>query len=95
MGPFPDSASAAYEQERLEEYHRRLESIAKPVSDDEAEALLGLFGPDDCFGLAWTLVHLVESAPGWPLVDRIPESGSPWLQVLRERAGRSPKRNQS
>ena len=40
-----------------------LESVAKPVTDDEAAALAQLFGPGDCFGLAWTLVHLVESAP--------------------------------
>jgi hypothetical protein len=89
MGPLPDSASPAYEQGRLEEYQCRLASISKPVSDDEAEALLSLFGQDDSFGLAWTVVHLVESAPGWPLVDRKPDSRNPWLKVPRERAGRS------
>jgi hypothetical protein len=88
MGPLPDSASAAHDLQRLEAYQRRLESIRKPVSDEEAEALAGLFGPDDCFGLAWTLVHLVDTAPSWPLVQRIPNSNNVWIQLLRERAER-------
>jgi hypothetical protein len=86
MGPLPESASAASDLAKLEEYQRRLESIATPVSDDEAKALLNLFGPDDCFGLAWTLVHLVETAPDWPLVDCLVDSSNPWVQLLRERA---------
>ncbi|XMA39044.1 hypothetical protein O1157_27230 [Streptomyces albogriseolus] len=30
----------------------------------EARALLTCFGPDDCYGLAWSLLHLVETGPG-------------------------------
>lgn len=65
MGPLPDSATAATDSTRLEDY-QRLDGIRKPVSDEEAWALAALFGPDDCFGLAWSVVHLIESAPGWP-----------------------------
>ncbi|MDB6032726.1 MAG: hypothetical protein JWM16_3064, partial [Verrucomicrobiales bacterium] len=32
-------------------------------------ALVKVFGPDDYYGLAWSLLHLIESAPGWPLAD--------------------------
>jgi hypothetical protein len=86
MGPLPHSASAADDMMRLEEYQRRLEAISQPVSDEEAEALARLFGPDDYFGLAWTLVHLIESAPGWPLVDRLPAIDNQWIALLRDRS---------
>jgi hypothetical protein len=88
MGPLPDSASAAGDMMKLEEYGRLLDAISKPVSDEEAEALVRLFGPDDCFGLAWTLVHLIESAPGWPFVDRLPAVDNEWIALLRDRSSR-------
>ena len=47
MGPLPASDSA------------ELKAISAPTSDEEARILAGLFGPDDCYGLAWTLMHLI------------------------------------
>jgi hypothetical protein len=69
-------------------YQRLLASISPPLSDDEAGALATLFGPDDCFGLAWTIVHLVESAPGWPAGDNLASVENRWATVLRERAAK-------
>jgi len=94
LGPLPDSLVAADDVVKLEEYQRLLESIEKPVSDEEAMALVGLFGSDTCFGLAWTLVHLIESAPGWPLLDRPPDAAerSEWLHLLWSRAERARRR---
>lgn len=54
-----DSDDAA---ERLEEAERRLSAIQRPVTDEEARLLMTCFGDDNCYGLAWTLVHLVETA---------------------------------
>ena len=71
---------------KLEERERLLDAIPRPVSNDEAIVLAGLFGPDDCFGLAWTLLHLIETAPGWPLLDRLPTVENRWIALLRERA---------
>ena len=85
MGPLPDSASAADDM-NLEKRQSLLDAIGKPLSDHEAEGLAGLFGPDDCFGLAWTLVHLIETAPGWPLLDRLPAVDNEWIALLRKRA---------
>jgi phage-related protein len=31
------------------------------VSDEEARSLVRLFGLDECYSLAWTLVHLLEA----------------------------------
>jgi hypothetical protein len=43
---------------------------------------VGLFGPDDCFGLEWSLVGLVETAPGWPLADCLENTDNEWIQGL-------------
>lgn len=62
------------------------------VTDAEAEALVGLFPEDDsdCYGIAWTLLHVVESAPGWPLKQALAGVGGPWAEILRERANVTP-----
>jgi hypothetical protein len=88
LGPLPDSAAASEDLVRLETYQELLEGIVPPVTDEEAEALLTLFGPDECFGLAWAVLHLIESAPGWPFEREALESENPWVQLLHERASR-------
>ena len=61
MGPLPDSSA---DEDRIATYQRLLERVTPPVSDYEARVLVRLFGPDECYGLAWEMLHLVESAPG-------------------------------
>lgn len=87
MGPLPSSAEAAEDIVRLEEYGRLLDGLEKPASDEEARLLLRLFGPDECFGLVWSLVHLVESAPGWPEID-MPSVRTEWHDFLEQRVRR-------
>lgn len=60
LGPLP--ASNDTDANQLSNYQQLLESLQPPVSDAEAAVLAGLFPPhrDGCFGLAWTLVHLLE-----------------------------------
>ena len=74
--------------EVIQQQERLLASIRPPVSDDEARELLKVFGPDDYFGLAWTVLHLVEGAPNWPLEDCLSGSSNEWIVTLRERAER-------
>jgi hypothetical protein len=85
LGPLPASSDADANQ--LADYQQLLESVPPPVSDTEAEVLAGLFPADrdECFGLAWTLVHLVETAPGWPL-PRCLQRSDGWIGYLRQRA---------
>ena len=45
---------------KLEKFQNLLNEIEKPISDDEARALILLFGPDDCFGICWALLHLMK-----------------------------------
>jgi hypothetical protein len=62
MGSLPMSADA--DPKIVERWQNLLAAVKTPVSDDEARALVRVFGPDDCFGLAWTLLHLIETAHG-------------------------------
>ena len=86
MGPLPASESAG--EEELQAYEGLLKAISAPTSDDEARILAGLFGPDDCYGLAWTLMHLIETAPGWPLKDTLEIGSNEWIHRLRARVER-------
>ena len=87
MGPLPSYKTAMQPDQlaKLERYTRLIVSIQKPVTDDEARVLAGLFGPDDCFELEETLVHLIESAPGWPMWDCLEDTSNEWIQTLRRR----------
>ncbi|MDK0517676.1 hypothetical protein [Streptomyces sp. ML-6] len=84
-GPLPDWDASEEEIDRRE---RQLRTISRPVTSEEAAALATCFGPDDCYGVAWTLVHLIETAPGPvpPWEDPGPEAGD-WAEVLRGRWG--------
>src|SRR5262245_33127113 len=58
----------------------------KPLADDEVRVLVGLFGPDDAYGLAWSLLHLIEAAPNWPLDDCLKDaSNNEWVRRLKGR----------
>ncbi len=83
LGPLPSSDTAGDEQ--LMHYESLISGIEKPVSDDEAKLLCELFGPDDCFGVAWTLIHLIETAPGWPLEECFQGTQNEWKQRLKHR----------
>lgn len=87
IAPLPASKHA--DQEHLERLTDLLMKIEAPVSREEAIRLATAFGPDECFGLAWTLIHLIETAPGGAPLDVIPESDNEWILLLQERHGRS------
>ena len=84
LGPLPsedDNDIAVLE--RFEDLYRAIE---KPITDEEARVLIELFGPDGCFGLASSIMHLIESAPGWPLTECLRDLTNEWKVELRNRA---------
>jgi hypothetical protein len=87
MGPLPSFEAAAQPGivEKIQRYTELLCSIDKPITDDEARTLARLFSPDDCFELDWTLVHLVETAPGWPIWECLEITENKWIHLLRLR----------
>lgn len=89
LGPFPSALGASVDQ--VLSYQLLIEQISPPLEDDEAKALIGIFGPDDFFGLAWTVLHLIETAPNSPVTSTPSDSGNEWVQRiwLREQRGRT------
>jgi hypothetical protein len=86
MGPLPsEKESIENPSTLLEKYQQLLLSIEKPVTDDEADILAGVFGVDDCFGLAWTLVHLIETAHKWSAENYSGNADDEWVKRLRDR----------
>ena len=58
-----------------------LEAIPDPVTDGEAQELARCFGPDTCYGLSWSLLHLIETAPG-AMTARYPDVQNVWVRLL-------------
>jgi hypothetical protein len=84
LGPFPYELDISDADLTVrEDLVRR---ITEPVSEEEARAMLRLFGEDELFGLAWSLVTLIESAPGWPYWDELSDATNEWHDRLRRRA---------
>lgn len=79
-GPLPSEAEASVAA--LESLADAMQRITGPVSQDEAEALIACFGPDECYGLAWSLLHLIETAPRLPEMNESVLSGSEWLRLV-------------
>jgi hypothetical protein len=83
LGPLPSEGDAEVAHlEKVEELYR---AIARPLTDDEARILVKLFGPDGCYGIAYSFVHLIETAPGWPLKECLQQLNNEWKVELRNR----------
>ncbi|WP_244375665.1 hypothetical protein [Streptomyces ficellus] len=83
-GPLPDWDAS---EEEIDRRVAQLEAIARPVTGEEARALVACFGPDDCYGVAWTLLHLIETGPNPVLTDPPGPDANEWHQRLYGRAG--------
>lgn len=79
LGPLPSEETATEEQ--LRAIDRLLAKTMRPVTDEEARALVTLFQYDDSlFGLAWTLLHLIETAPNCPVTIEPLDSANEWIK---------------
>lgn len=75
LGRLPSEDDA--DIEKLRKYEVEYRGITRPITDEEAMALVGLSGDDGCFGLASSLMHLVETAPGWPIKNCLSDTDNP------------------
>lgn len=69
----------------IERFERLIGRIHVSVTDVEACALISSFGVDNCYGLSWSLLHLIETAPGALTAEYPKDSKNPWVQLLRAR----------
>ena len=86
LGPLPDSEA---DEAVIARFEAALRAISRPITDDEALALMSSFGVDDCHGLTWTLLHVIESAPGGAPIGPPPSAAdNEWHRRLWARAHR-------
>ncbi|MFJ9448315.1 hypothetical protein ACIRRH_41865 [Kitasatospora sp. NPDC101235] len=91
LGPLPSEEDNSEEgDEAFDKMERALHAIEKPVTDDEARLLIDCFGDDNCFGLAWTLLHIVESAPSPVVTSESPADSNEWITRLWKRFAAPP-----
>jgi hypothetical protein len=85
LGRLPNERSAAVLQ--LQAFEAALRAIERPVTDEEAMSLLQVLPSteDSCFGLAWSVLHLIETAPVWPLKEAKLQHSNPWVASMLER----------
>jgi hypothetical protein len=97
MGPLPAKGVATVDE--IAERQRLLEHIEHPLSDHEASLMATVFGPDNGFSLAWTMLHMIETAPAAVTAEY--GGNGDWVDLLRNRqdvsaarsvAGRSVRR---
>ena len=87
LGPLPPESTE--DIALIQRWQDALALVSRPVNASEAEVLCTLFGPDDCFGLAWSLVHLIETATDLSdeyLTQLPPNKWIDQLRVSRENA---------
>lgn len=85
MGTLPLESS--YDVALIGNYQNLLHSVIRPVTDDEARILVTLFdrSDDSCFGLADAMLHLIETASGWPLKDCLLSNENYWVLQMKRR----------
>jgi len=90
MGPLPPERNAERYADpmQVKEFEQAIGAIAPPLSNEEAEELTAAFGDDDCFGLAWSLLHLIETAPELPVKAEPPSDANEWIRRIWYRAHR-------
>ena len=72
-------------EQQINEAETLLSRVPKPLTNEEAQALVAVFGPDDCFGLAWTLLHLIETAPSARTAAYHRGDDNLWIRLLNDR----------
>src|SRR4051794_23321843 len=87
LGQMPSEATA--DDATVSAFSDAVETLEPPASGEEASALAAILPEtqDSLFGLAWTVLHFIESSPSWPNPRILSGSGA-WIAVLRERAAR-------
>jgi hypothetical protein len=88
LGPLP--AADGISPGRAQQYEKALKRLPDLPNGEEAAALVDLLPPDETtsFGLAWTLVHAIESSPDWPVWNAL-DDRTWWRVLLKDRATKS------
>jgi len=87
LGPMPSSSETTPED--IDRYGDLVLRIQRPLDDEEARLLLNSYGNDDYFGVAWELLHLIETAQHTPIDGPPSDSANEWIRRMWLRAQRA------
>lgn len=67
--------------------------VSQPISEADVGILLAMLPADGdlAFEVNWTLLHVIERSPCWPLWDALSDEND-WHRPLKLRLARSAKR---
>ena len=80
-------ASDRVDKDYLESFQALLREIDGDLDKSDSIRILQLLGPDDCFGLAWSIVHIAENCSEWPFFSEMSGVDPGWVRILEERSG--------
>jgi hypothetical protein len=85
LGRIP--VDAQLDEQTARRFTEAIDGLSSPPTAEEAAALLDILPIDEStsFGLAWSLVHVIESSPDWPLGSALNDR-SWWVTTLRQRS---------
>ncbi|MGN6302608.1 MAG: hypothetical protein ACTHN8_16120 [Angustibacter sp.] len=74
-----------WEPQRIDEFVAAIDAVSPPLTAQERRALIPVLGgpsEDSVYGVAWGVLHLLETAPddGWQ--ERLDTAASPWFDLL-------------
>lgn len=86
FGPLPPEE--VWDETSIDRLASAIAAVPQPLSREERDVLLPLFdrpSEDSIWGVAWGVLHLLETAPadGWQL--RLPRHSSYWYDLLAVR----------
>ncbi|MFE3907102.1 hypothetical protein ACFXPY_44510 [Streptomyces sp. NPDC059153] len=74
-GPLPDRDA---NEEKIGRRVQLVGAVLRPVTAQGAKALVACSGPDYCYGVASTLLHLIETGPSPVLTARPVSDANKW-----------------
>lgn len=86
LGTLPAETENALD--RLAEWQTVLNAVVRPINRAEAKLLCSLFGVDDSYGLAWSLLHTIESSDDLSDEDLQRFPRNEWIDLLISRRDR-------
>jgi hypothetical protein len=88
LGRLPTDADL--DDEIAKPYVEAIDALSERPTAEEAAALLDVLPADKStsFGLAWSIVHAIESSPEWP-VWSVLDDRNWWVTYLRQRCERA------
>jgi hypothetical protein len=74
-------------EEQLEKIADAIDQLKRPISKDDALALLSLLpaNGDLCYEVNWPILHAIESCEDWPIWSSLRASNHEWVRILNIR----------